>query len=274
MVKDKNKFKKEIYIAVAVILSLVLLVCEIWRAELFGPSEKAEELYMLTTRIVGGLFALLLILFCGYQNILKIDRKTIGAALLFTLPCWLIPINNFPIIPYFSGNATIDAPASSILFYALQCLGVAFFEELVFRGCIFMFILQMRRRSTFDLFTNIVISAAAFGIVHAVNLLSGASLTSVILQVGYCFLIGGMYSVVLMKTGSVWHCVLMHAVYNFCGGVVPNFGHGKIWDTPTIVLTVIVSVAVAAYTIVSLIRIDPHKLGYIFNEKNDKMKTE
>ena len=274
MLKDKKKLKKELYIAAAVILSLLLVACEIWRGELFGCSENSEELYLLTTRIIGGFFAILLIFFCGYQNILKIDVKTIGAALLFTLPCWLIPINNFPIIPYFSGNASIDAPASAILFYAFQCLCVAFFEELAFRGCIFMFILQGRRRSTFDLFTNIVISAAVFGIIHMVNLFSGASPVSVILQIGYSFLIGGMYSVVLMKTGSVWHCVLMHAVYNFCGGVVPRFGQGEIWDTPTIILTVVVSIAVAAYVVISLIRIDPHKLGYIFNEKNDKMKTE
>ena len=274
MVKDKKKLKKELYIAASVILALLLIACEIWRKELFGVAENSEELYFLSTRIIGGLFALLLIFFCGYQNILKIDVKTIGTALLFTLPCWLIPINNFPIISYFSGNASIDAPVSAVIFYAFQCLCVAFFEELAFRGCIFMFILQGRRRSMFDLFTNIVISAAAFGVIHAVNLFSGASPMSVILQVGYAFLIGGMYSVVLMKTGSVWHCVMMHAVYNFCGGVVPELGHGEIWNTPTIILTVIVSLAVAAYVIISLVRIDPNKLGYIFNEKNDKMKTE
>ena len=78
---------------------------------------------------------------------------------------------------------------------------------------------------------------------------------------------------VLLRTGCLWHCILIHAVYNFCGGVIPALGGGVIWDTPTVVLTVIVSLAVAAYVIISLIRTEPEKIGVLFDKRTTKEET-
>lgn len=261
------------YISLAVFAALIV-ACEIWRTEIFGEGQMAQDLYLLSTRAIGALLCLILIFYSGMKHLLGIKGTGIGRAVLFTLPCWLIAINNFPIIPYFSGGVYIDASLSDILFYALQCLCVGIFEEFAFRGCVFSMVLQNRRKSTKDIFWAIVISSAVFGVVHLMNIFVGSSPIAVILQIGYSFLIGGMCSVVLMKTGSLWHCVLLHAVYNFCGGVVPRFGGGKIWDAPTVTLTVIVSVAVAVYVIISLVRIKPEELGYMFNEDENKTKTE
>ncbi|MBQ8141397.1 MAG: CPBP family intramembrane metalloprotease [Clostridia bacterium] len=270
MTCDKKKAKNYFLIAGAALNMLVLLGFEIWRDAIFGSGESSDAWYFLSTRFFGALLCLFLIFYCSYQNILKIKFRTLHKAILFTLPCWLIAINNFPIISYFSGNAYISGSKPEILFYFLQCLCVGLFEELAFRGCIFMMVLQRRRRSTKDLFWAIVISSAIFGAIHLVNIFAGASPISVILQIGYSFLIGGMCSVILMKTGCIWHCALIHAVYNFCGGVVPELGGGVIWDTPTVILTVVVSLAVAAYVIFSLLRIDVKKVGDIFIEEKEK----
>ncbi len=262
--KTNKKLKKILFISVFVILVLLLLACEIWKCELFDCN---EDTYLTATRLIGAAIALLIMLYSSLGNVLKIRAGGLGRAILFTLPCWLIAINNFPFIALITGEAQLSASAGDIALYAIQCLCVGLFEELAFRGCIFLFALDGHRKSTLDLFIAIVISSAIFGVVHLVNVIAGASIGSVILQIGYSFLIGGMCSVVLMKTGCIWHCVLIHAVYNFCGGVVPTLGDGRIWNTPTIILTVIVSLAVAAYVIISLLRIDPATLGYIFNEK-------
>ena len=262
--KTNKKFKKILFLSVFSVLVLLLLVCEIWKCELFDCN---EDTYLTATRVIGAAIALLIMLYSSLGNVLKIRLSGFARAILFTLPCWLIAINNFPFIAIITGEAQLSAPAEKIAIYALQCLCVGLFEELAFRGCIFLFALDGHRKSTFDLFLAIVISSAIFGAVHFVNVFAGASIGSVILQIGYSFLIGGMCSVVLMKTGCIWHCVLIHAVYNFCGGVVPTLGTGEIWNTPTIILTVIVSLAVAAYVVVSLLRIDTESLGYIFNEK-------
>ena len=73
---------------------------------------------------------------------------------------------------------------------------------------------------------------------------------AVFLQIGYSSLIGAMCSVVLLKTSNIWLCVIIHGIYNFAGALVPRCGEGEIWDLFTVVLTAIVSVAVAAYMIV------------------------
>ncbi len=274
MALNVTKIKNITFYAIMSVLAALILVCEIWRGDIFGDGAMAQDLYLLTTRLIGAILCLMFIFFCDMKHLLGIRGTGFGRAVLFTLPCWLIAINNFPIIPYFSGGVYIDADASSILFYALQCFFVGLFEELAFRGCVFTTVLQGRRKSRGDIFWSIVISSAIFGIVHLMNIFVGSSFVAVILQIGYSFLIGGMCSVVLMKCGSLWHCILLHAVYNFCGGVVPRFGGGTIWDTPTVILTVLVSVAVAIYVIISLIRIRPEDIGHMFNEDKNKLKTE
>lgn len=265
--KTNKKLKKILFLSAFSILTLLLLACEIWKDKLFCCNEDA---YLTATRLIGAAIAFSIILYSSFGNVFKIRLSRLGRAILFTIPCWLIAINNFPFIAIITGEAHISTSAWKIALYAFQCLCVGLFEELAFRGCIFLFALDGHRKSTFDLFLAIVISSAIFGAVHLVNVFAGASIGSVILQIGYSFLIGGMCSVVLMKTGCIWHCVLIHAVYNFCGGVVPALGGGEIWNTPTIVLTVIVSVAVAVYVVISLFKIDVASLGYIFNEKPKK----
>ena len=274
MAHNTSKIKNIAFYLSMAVFSILILVCEIWRTEIFGEGQLAEDLYLMSTRVIGSILCLILIFFCDMKHLLGIRGTGFGRAVLFTLPCWLIALNNFPIIPYFTGGVYIKADASDILFYALQCLCVGIFEEFAFRGCVFTMVLQNRRKSTKDIFWAIVISSAVFGVVHLMNIFVGASPVSVILQIGYSFLIGGMCSVVLMKTGSLWHCALLHGVYNFCGGVVPRLGGGNIWDAPTVILTVIVSLAVATYVIISFLRITPEDIGYMFNEDKNKLKTE
>ncbi|MBO5415184.1 MAG: CPBP family intramembrane metalloprotease [Clostridia bacterium] len=265
--QKKEKVKNYIYIAALAVSMLLLVFFELFKKKIF-VGENADATYALATRAIGGVLCLVLVFYCSYHNILKIKGRGFLRALLFTLPCWAVALNNFPIIPFFSGRAYIDAAASAIIFYAVQCLFVGFFEEMAFRGCIFMLVLGRRRKRRLDVFWSIVISSAIFGVIHLVNILVGASPGAVLLQVGYSFLIGGMCSVVLMKTGSIWHCVLLHAVYNFCGGAVPELGGGTIWDTPTVVITAVLAVAVTVYIVVALVRIDPNELGYLFGEEN------
>ena len=268
-----EKGKKYLYFAAMIFVMLIIAVCEMFKGDIFGNAENSIAVYEITTRALGGILCVILIFYCSYQNILKIKFKGLGRAILFTLPCWVIAINNFPIISYFSGNAYIDAPMSAVMIYAAQCLCVGFFEEMAFRGCVFMLALQGRRRSVKDVFWAIVISSAVFGALHLVNIFTSSPI-AVILQIGYSFLIGGMCSVVLLKTHNIWHCVFLHAVYNFCGGVVYQLGGGETWDTPTIIITVIFSLAVTAYIVFSLLRINTAELGYMFGEDSRKLKED
>ena len=264
-----KKLKNAIYITVVLLLIGCLLCCELWRYDIFS----SDDSYLTVTRLIGATVSLSIMLYSGFGNLFKIKREGLGVAVLAILPCWIIAINNFPIIPVISGRAGISAGVGAVALYAFQCLCVGLFEELAFRGCIFTFALDNHRKSTLDMFWAIVISSAVFAAIHLVNILAGASPGAVILQLGYSFLIGGMCSVVLLRTKCIWHCVLIHAVYNFCGGVVPKLGGGEIWDTPTVVITAVLSVAVTVYVVAMFLKIDPRGLGYIFNEKPKEIEN-
>ena len=263
--KMKNKkIKNAIYIAVVLLLIGCLLCCELWRDDIFAD----EDSYLTVTRLIGATVSLSIMLYSGFGNLFKIKLEGLGMAVLAILPCWIIAINNFPIIPVISGRAGISASVGAIALYAFQCLCVGLFEELAFRGCIFSFALDNHRKSTLDMFWAIVISSVVFAAIHLVNILAGASPGAVILQLGYSFLIGGMCSIILIKTKNIWYCVLLHAVYNFAGGVVPECGGGEIWDAPTIILTTVVALIVAAYVIYLLVKITPDEVEALLNDKS------
>ncbi len=260
----KTSVKRNILFVLFAVLLAVMLVFEVLRSNIVASGEHGENFYLIATRALGGSACILLILLSRTKRILY--AKPTLTATLFFLPCMLIAINNFPFITFFSGMAYIDASTTSVLLYALVCVCVGLFEEMAFRGCVFTAVLQRKGKRVVDVFWSIVISSAVFGIVHLLNLFAGASVGSVILQVGYSFLIGGMCSVILIKTSNIWYCVILHAVYNFAGGVVPECGGGEIWDTPTIILTTVVAVAVAVYVIYSLVKIRPEEVASLLND--------
>ncbi len=241
-------------VAVAAVLLILLLLLELFKARIFTSHEYGELAYIISTRIVGGVACMILVIRAGFGQVLSC--KTTWKKLLIFLPCMAVAINNFPFVTYFSGEAYIDGTPARILIYALSCLAVGFFEEMAFRGCIFSVVWQRFEGKRAGLFWAIVVSSAVFGVIHLLNIAAGASPAAVILQVGYSFLIGALCSVVLVRTGNIWYCVLFHSVYNFAGGVVPECGGGVIWTAPEIVLTAVVAVPVTAYVIYLLVTSD------------------
>ncbi len=258
------KIKRYIYPVLATLLIVALAVLEIFRGSLFEANKYGEYMYSVLSRLVGGTACVFLLLMGSLGRILGV--KTTFKKMLVFLPCMAVAVNNFPFIPFFSKQAYINSSVGDILLYALVCLGVGFFEEMAFRGCIFTVILRRVSGKRADVFLAIALSSAVFGAVHLVNVFVGASLGGVLLQVGYSFLIGAMCSVVLVKTGNIWYCVVLHAVYNFAGGVVPECGGGLIWTPSEIALTAIIGVAVAAYVIYTLVTITPKEKAELLNE--------
>ena len=192
-------------------------------------------------------------------------------SLLFGLPALAVAINNAPIIGLATGNAYISDPVGGVLIILAYCLAIGTFEEFAFRGLFFMMILEDRRKSTKQIFWTTAISSAVFGLVHLVNLAVGAGPGATLLQVGYSFLIGGMCAIVLLKTGSIWYCVLLHTVYDI-GGTILYVGGGVRWDVVTVTITAVLGVAVAVFMTVALTRIKPEDIAFLFPEKQKKQE--
>ena len=225
--------------------------------------ELSRSVEMIVTRALGGGVFLTIIAYFGYK-ILNPVRKPFGRALLFCIPAFLVVINNLPIYPLASGLAEVTSPVWRVAVLAAECLMVGLFEETCFRGVVLLGFLEKRSETTAGRFMAIILSSAVFGAVHLVNILLGSSPVAVVMQIGYSFLIGAMCSVVLIKTANIWLCVILHAVFNFCGALVPECGEGIIWEPFTITITVIIAVATTVYMTLSFLKIKTDEVVRIF----------
>ncbi|MBR2370557.1 MAG: CPBP family intramembrane metalloprotease [Clostridia bacterium] len=263
----KRFFGRPFAITSVAVLGAMILLYEVLNISLTDNEILSPIVNMTVTRTLGALVFAICVLHLGYR-VMDPLRKPIGKSLLFILPCLAVVINNFPIISAIRGDAYLDSPWYYVLIYAAQCIAVATFEELAFRGVVFLYLLEKRRKTVRGVFIAIVITSAVFGLIHLLNLLEGSSPIPVLMQIGYSFLIGGMCSVVLVKTANIWLCVLLHAIFNFCGQLMPTLGKGTWWDTPTIVITVLLAVAVTVYIVLSLFKITPQETDRLFKTEN------
>ncbi len=177
------------------------------------------------------------------------------------IPCYLVVINNFPIVALATGQAQVNASAGMWALYLLQTLCITAFEEVAFRGIIFPLCYLKLKKHKRAVFWAVALSSALFGAVHLVNLLGGAGLAPTLLQVGYSFLIGAMCAVAMLLSESLFVPISLHFIFNAGGLLVEELGSGNILNLPTVILTVVIGVAVGTY------------LFYVaFGAKNDSME--
>lgn len=183
------------------------------------------------------------------------------------IPCFLVVLNNLPFIALLRGTATVTAPAGKIILFAASCIAVATYEEIAFRGVLFLSICKSRRTKK-GIFSSVVVSSVVFGLFHLLNLIDGAGIGAVIMQIGYSFLIGGMCAVVLIVCKSIFPCIVLHAVFNFCGGLVPTLGAGyeTVWDAATVIITVLMAIICAAILILYLIRRGDENINSFYSD--------
>ena len=250
----KKMSRRHVCLAVALVAILLLLICEIVGfSNLIGVDGKlADSLDMTVTRALGGVAFIAMLVNLGY-HVLDPFKKPFWSSVLYSLPAFLIAINNFPFSQVIKGNARIEDGWGAVALLFLECMCVGFFEESAFRGVIFLGLLKRKPQSRLWAFASIAISSAVFGLVHLINIFE-SSPVAVLMQIGYSALIGAMCAVILMKTANLWLCVVIHGLFNFAGAVIPRCGAGEIWDVFTVVLTVIVSLVVLAYMILLFLK--------------------
>ena len=213
-----------------------------------------ETIYQVS---IGALF-IWLIYIMGDRGYLFLN-KTTKKKLLWALPCLMVCLVNFPWAGLFTGNVYVTG-ARYIPLYILYVISIALVEELVFRGVLLNIVFRYTRRSKLPYVFAVLISSAIFAAFHLFNLFVVFDPIGVTLQVGYTFLIGCMFAVIQIKMGSVWYCVLFHALFNF-GGMFTFFGfaEGYQWDTVFWILTIISGLLCAGHIIVTLINMERHK---------------
>lgn len=252
-------------VAIAIIILGIYEIVGLERLGINLDETTSQLVGMTLTRGLGGIVFFVLLWYLGY-SVLNPVRKPFWRSLVFCIPAFVVVINNLHIYTLITGVERVTSGADMVALLALECFCVGLFEEMAFRGVIFLGILERRRRRVLDIVLAILISSAIFGIIHSINFFYMPPV-AVIMQIGYSFLIGAMCSVVLVKTKNIWICVLLHSIFNFGGALVPTLGEGFVWDIPTIIITVVIAVLTTAYMTVCLIKMPINSLNSIYEKK-------
>lgn len=265
--KMKRRTKDALAFGLLLLVFLLLLGLE-WKKDLLTAYEPYGQMqYETVSRLLACVACVVLLCRFSLSHVFALHAPVVRSFLV-VLPCFAIAVNNFPFLSVWMGDAIMGSNGMEYFLYALLCLSVGLFEELAFRGCVFTVALERTTRFSSPpvcVLVACVFSSALFGLVHIANLFAGASIPYVLLQVGYSFLIGGMCAIMTVKTGTLWYGVVLHTVYNFLGGIVPEFGGGRIWTWPTIVLTTVVAIPVAVYVFYLLFRVRKEEIDRLLH---------
>ena len=99
-------------------------------------------------------------------------------------------------------------------------LGIGLTEELYFRGIICNMWKEKETKA-------VIISSVLFGMSHLLNVMGGAGLAETLLQMAFAFTYGVVMAFVILRTKSIWPCILLHAFHDFCG-FITNEGDMKL----------------------------------------------
>ena len=241
---------------------LICRICAIVSVLIFGAvwlwnptlSSDATAQMLYRSVIFRALGSLVFVFVLLYQDFHVLGRPKISH-LAVLIPSLAVAINNFPILGYARGTVQM-ARGDLLWLFVADCFLIGAFEELAFRGVFLPSLLSRYGKEQKQLRMTVILSSAAFGLIHLVNLAEGAGIGATLLQVGYSFLIGGMCAIVLVKTGNLLYCILLHGVYDF-GGRFLIIGKGRLWDTPTVIITAVLAVIVTAWMLKVFFELKP-----------------
>ncbi len=122
---------------------------------------------------------------------------------------WYVPLAIVATKKLFFGIAA-QGSALECLCYVLAMCFVGYIEELVVRGLLFRGMEENGRTSA------VVVSSVTFGLGHIVNLFNatGQDLFTTLVQIVSAIAVGFVLVMTLLKSGSIWPCVIFHAANN------------------------------------------------------------
>lgn len=252
-----NKTLKYIITIVLVALSVTAFVLfEAIHIDIISDDYEANKLLTsVIYHLVIGALLLWLIYLVGNTPYIS-WKGTTFKKLLWCLPCLLVAIVNFPFASLITGEMSITR-MDLMWLYIIYVISIALIEEIVFRGILLYLCLDYLRNAKYKYFFAALITTAIFALFHLTNLFVGMGILDVLLQVGYTFLIGGMFAVMMLKTNNVWLCVIIHALFDFGGLLSMEIADGNPWDNQVFwILTIVCGILCAGHIIVSLINME------------------
>lgn len=132
-----------------------------------------------------------------------------GNHYLFFAPLLLLPSVNL------WWGFTPQMPPVEALLYGIAMVCVGFLEEIIFRGFLFKALAKDNLKQA------VLISSLTFGIGHILNLFTGNDTAATLIQVVYATAAGFLFTVLFLKSGSLWPCILTHSAVNTLSVLTP-----------------------------------------------------
>ncbi len=132
------------------------------------------------------------------------ERGKLPLLLLILLP--LVAMSLYYLLISRSFTFTFMAPLVATLL-----VGIA--EETMFRRILFIRLLQMDQDRNFK--KPLLISAGCFSLLHAVNMLGGAPIPQVLMQLAVTFIAGLFYVLLYDYTRNIYLLILMHFLWDY-----------------------------------------------------------
>ena len=250
---QKRKLSVLIIRVISAAVLLVFVALEMFKVQLVQGETHNLIVNVLVTRTFAAIFFLTVLIESKDRVADRRPAQDYLKSLLFVIPALLVAINNMPMISLITGRCRVNETPLWVALFALECIAVGAFEEIAFRGVLFPYFLK-KCKTRPHIFLCIAGTSCLFGLYHLFNLLEGAGFGNVIRQVGYSALIGAMCAICMLITGDIAVPVVLHAVYNFCGLLIDTVGEGEMWDTPTIVITIVLGVLTFAFYLVIFLK--------------------
>ena len=224
------------------IVCLVYLVLAVAAASIltiFPPTYSSEDtLQKLLSETILRLIllsAVVLLAFAyGYHKRYPLTKES-WKKIYWILPCLLSVLANFPFSALISGTAVIDYP-NYLWLYIIYCLSIGVLEEVLFRLVLLDFLIGWLQKKNHGMFLAVLLDAVIFALYHLMNLFVGAAVGPTMLQVGYSFLVGGMFAISFLRTKNFLVPLFLHTIFDFGGFIVTMLGHGPFqawaWTVP------------------------------------------
>ncbi len=222
-------------------------------ASLFFESDLSVDIFFIISRLVLTVLPFIIYKFCTV-DLIKDNKKY---NILLVLPILIVCVNNFPFISIFLDKLTASSEFTLWIIHIFKCFSASVMEEFVFRAVIFTLLLDLLRENKNRVLLSIIISSALFGLLHIVNLFAGEHIFYVVIQVGYSFLTGVLFSLSFIITKKMIFPIILHFIYNF-GGLLQENGiiTGQIWCVYQVVETAIISVIIGIFILYLILRIN------------------
>ena len=187
-----------------------------------------------------------------YEHLCLQKPKVPFGKMLFYIPLILIPFFGIGFGTKFEYTGT------ALLFHTVAMFFAGFIEEIIFRGFLFNGIAKKNTKRA------VIITSLTFGIGHIVNLLNGYELFDNLIQIVYAVGCGFMLAMILIRTESIFPCIVFHILNNILTGFVAVDRLAETVGSESkamLVVTAVRFVVMTAYTVYIIKAVNSNKAG-------------